>query len=453
MAYTITNTSGATLVSVPDGEINTTQLDLSLIGKNYSGYGNVQNHNFVKLLENFASTTAPIHPIEGQLWWKSDTNEFNVYVDGSWKVLSRVETKSSTPTAPQAGDLWFNTTTQQLNVYNGTTWIVVGPDYTVTQGVSGVVPASVWDGGSPPTQRTILKFVVGGSTLGIISDASYTLHANSAISGFSSLSPGLTLSSITPFPQLNGYAPIASPTFTGAPKSSASLPPLDSTSNLATTAFTTTAIATAIAATGGDVTSVQNNVNLLRVDVGTLIGNVNSRFTAVNNASTGTNLAVTSVNSVVNTFTGNVDSRFLAVNTAITSNVSRLDSTLTTFIGNVNSRFTAVNNASTGTNLMITNLSARIDNLVVPDTAGFARLTGAGGATQTFSTPIIFSTAIQVPPKDKETNTSEAASTSMVQSLVADRQPMWGTSRKFVSTNAPSPSDGSNGDFWFQIAP
>lgn len=453
MAYTITNTAGATLVTVADGDINTTTLDISLIGKNYSGYGNVQNHNFVRLLENFASTTAPAHPLEGQLWWKSDTNVFSVYADGGWKVLSKVESSATTPTTPQTGDLWFNTTTQQLNVYNGTSWIVVGPDYTSTQGISGVLPATVWDNEAVPSTHTVLKFMIGNVALGVVSSASYTLNANSAITGFSILAPGLTLSAATPFPLLNGYAPLASPALTGAPTSAASLPLLDSTSNLATTSFTTTAIATAIASTGGNVTAVQNNVNLLRTDVTNVIGNVNSRFTAVNLAIAGSNASISSTNTVVNTFTSNVDSRFLAVNTAITANVTRIDSTLTTFIGNVNSRFTSVNNAVAGTNLLVSNLSTRIDNLSMPDINGLARLAGISGAVQTFTTPIIFSSTAQVLTKDKETNTAEAASTAMVNALVTDRQPMWGTSRKFVSTATPLTTDGANGDFWFQIAP
>ena len=53
MSYTINNTSGGTIATVQDGTINTTALDITLIGKNFSGYGEYLNENYVKLLENF----------------------------------------------------------------------------------------------------------------------------------------------------------------------------------------------------------------------------------------------------------------------------------------------------------------------------------------------------------------------------------------------------------------
>ena len=56
MAYTINKTDGTVLVQLEDGVLDTTT-NLDLIGKSYSGYGEVQNENFVKLLENFANTT------------------------------------------------------------------------------------------------------------------------------------------------------------------------------------------------------------------------------------------------------------------------------------------------------------------------------------------------------------------------------------------------------------
>jgi hypothetical protein len=58
MAYTINNTSGTVLATVADGTIDTTT-DLTLVGKNYAGYGEFLNENYIKLLENFANTSAP----------------------------------------------------------------------------------------------------------------------------------------------------------------------------------------------------------------------------------------------------------------------------------------------------------------------------------------------------------------------------------------------------------
>ena len=66
MAYTINKTDGTALVTVADGAINTTY-SITLIGKNYAGYGEVLNENQIKLSENFANTTAnaPASPLTG----------------------------------------------------------------------------------------------------------------------------------------------------------------------------------------------------------------------------------------------------------------------------------------------------------------------------------------------------------------------------------------------------
>ena len=51
MSYTINLTNGSTLTSVVDGQINQTATDLTLIGKNYTGFGEYINENFIKILE------------------------------------------------------------------------------------------------------------------------------------------------------------------------------------------------------------------------------------------------------------------------------------------------------------------------------------------------------------------------------------------------------------------
>ena len=54
MAYQIDKFNGTFLVSIDDQTINTTATDLRLVGRNYAGYGEIQNENFVHLMENFA---------------------------------------------------------------------------------------------------------------------------------------------------------------------------------------------------------------------------------------------------------------------------------------------------------------------------------------------------------------------------------------------------------------
>ena len=73
MAYTVNKTDGTILATVADGTINTTT-DLTLIGKNYAGYGEFFNENLIKLLENFSNSSAPASPVAGQMWWDSTNN-------------------------------------------------------------------------------------------------------------------------------------------------------------------------------------------------------------------------------------------------------------------------------------------------------------------------------------------------------------------------------------------
>jgi hypothetical protein len=68
MAYTINLTDGAVFATVNDGTVNTAS-SMTLVGKNYAGYGEFLDENFIHLLENGANTTAPAAPLTGQLWW------------------------------------------------------------------------------------------------------------------------------------------------------------------------------------------------------------------------------------------------------------------------------------------------------------------------------------------------------------------------------------------------
>ena len=56
MSYKLNKTNGELLVDLVDGQLDTTSTDISLVGRNYKGYGEAFNENLIKLLENFAKT-------------------------------------------------------------------------------------------------------------------------------------------------------------------------------------------------------------------------------------------------------------------------------------------------------------------------------------------------------------------------------------------------------------
>ena len=132
MPYTIDRYSGAfDPIIVEDGTVDST-LDIKLVGKNYAGYGEVQNENFVHLLENFAGGTEPPRKIAGQLWYNSSTKKLN-YFDGTrFKVAGGSIASGQEPSGLVAGDFWFDTDNDLLYVWNGTEKILIGP-----QGIAG----------------------------------------------------------------------------------------------------------------------------------------------------------------------------------------------------------------------------------------------------------------------------------------------------------------------------
>jgi hypothetical protein len=191
MAYTINLTNGNLFATIPDGTINTTS-SMTLIGKNYAGYGQFLDDNFIHLLENAANGTQPGSPLTGQLWYNTTNGVLNVYNGVGFKPLGGANASSTAPTNNNVGDLWYDTVNQQLNVYTGTTWLLVGPVYTPSTGVTGAIPAVIQDNAS--ANHTVIELYVGSSIVGIISkDAAFT-PAN-AISGFTQILPGMTLAS------------------------------------------------------------------------------------------------------------------------------------------------------------------------------------------------------------------------------------------------------------------
>ena len=127
MSYTITLTNGNILTVVQDGTANTTACSQVLVGKNYAGYGQYLDNNFVHLLENAANGSAPSNPLVGQLWYDTGNSVFIVNSITGFKSISSVTASTTAPSSPIAGDLWFDTTNQQLKVWTGSAWLVIGP--------------------------------------------------------------------------------------------------------------------------------------------------------------------------------------------------------------------------------------------------------------------------------------------------------------------------------------
>ena len=194
MAYTVTKTNGTVITTVADGTVNTTSTSLTLIGKNYAGYGIFLNENYVQLLENFSNTTPPTAPLTGQLWYDNVNDILKVYNSDTniWKPISSSITSATAPSAAISvtGDIWWDTTNAQLKVWSGSAWITIGPSYTSTAGTSGPVTQTILD--SLGASHVVTQFFISNSVIMILSkDTTFT--PQTAIPGFATIIPGLNL--------------------------------------------------------------------------------------------------------------------------------------------------------------------------------------------------------------------------------------------------------------------
>jgi len=191
MAYTINLTDGQIFATIPDGTINTAS-SMTLVGKNYAGYGEFLDENFIRLLENGANTTAPSAPLIGQLWWDKTNNVMKVWNGTTFKTISAATASSAQPTNNITGDLWFNTTAQQLFVWNGSAFVLVGPASTAGQGTSGAVVTTVVDDIGGP--HVVVQLFTANTIVATVSqDPTFT--PATPIPGFATIGPGLQLSS------------------------------------------------------------------------------------------------------------------------------------------------------------------------------------------------------------------------------------------------------------------
>lgn len=171
MSYQLNRTNGDLLTELVDGQVDSTSTNLVLVGRNYSGYGEYFNENFIKLLENFANTAAPSNPLQGQLWWDTSDQRLKVYDGTVWKASGGPFVQDSAPQMV-AGDLWIDNLRNQMYAFDGEELFLVGPQYTSQQQKSGYEIASILDEQS--RSRTVVKLFVANTLVAVISYLDFT---------------------------------------------------------------------------------------------------------------------------------------------------------------------------------------------------------------------------------------------------------------------------------------
>jgi hypothetical protein len=199
MAYVINKFSGEQLIVLEDGTIDTST-SIGLVGRNYVGYGETQNENFVFLLENFANDAPPSRPLAGQTWFNTTNNVVNVYDGVAWAPVGAAILDPIAPEFPNDGTLWVDTTANQLKIWLGSDWGLIGPEAVAGFGITRARSTSVQD--FLQNTKPVIILELNAVPIAICTAESFTLSPTSSIPGFSNnLIAGINLSS---FAKING---------------------------------------------------------------------------------------------------------------------------------------------------------------------------------------------------------------------------------------------------------
>lgn len=148
MSYIVTLTNGTVLTTIADATIDDSS-SLTLIGRNYPGYGQYIAIDMVHMLEHFANGTSPPVPLAGQLWYNTTTGLLNIYNGVSWDSVSLA------PTAPVGGDLAGN---------------LPNPTIKASVNLIGVPTAPTAPFGTDTTQLATTEFVTNVATQSVAGD-------------------------------------------------------------------------------------------------------------------------------------------------------------------------------------------------------------------------------------------------------------------------------------------
>ena len=199
MAYIIYNSTGQVILTLADGDVDSSATSLDLIGKNRNNYGEYYNNNLVKLLTSFASpeTQQPRSPQQGQLWFNSTTKRLCVYDGASFKPTYGATISATPPLTASTGDLWYDDINSQLKIWNGTAYKTIAPKTSGLDGKFGIEPVYIDDvsTGLPVNVSAIYSY---GAGVGFVSNTTFQLSTGDSdlylgVSTPSTINQGITV--------------------------------------------------------------------------------------------------------------------------------------------------------------------------------------------------------------------------------------------------------------------
>jgi hypothetical protein len=124
MAYTdyeLNWQSGSkTPITVVAQTTDTSSTPLVLTGKGRHNWGEPLQENLLKLLENFSSPSAPLHPTHGMIWYDSTEKILKVFqTNNTWDKIYSVSNFAAAvaPPNPTIGQIWYDIPNDSLNIW------------------------------------------------------------------------------------------------------------------------------------------------------------------------------------------------------------------------------------------------------------------------------------------------------------------------------------------------
>ena len=461
MSYNIILPDGTNLGSIADGTVDNTSTSLTLVGRNYSGYGQIMVDDQLKLLVNFAYNVSPSNPQTGQLWYDTANKLIKVWASTYWKAVGAATAQSSSPSTTVAGDFWWDSSNKQLYCYDGTSpfdaagWILVGPGYSVQNGKSTSIWETINDG---TTNQHVVSIYLDGTQTAIISSTTFT--PATPITGFSTIQSGWNMNSNYVI-----YGTANNASYLGTQPAANYF--RSDLNNVGTGSLT-----------------LQSNVGIQLGTLGTFFANVTSTGTGrlyntypggnvsfhVNSLTNGQEKALYISGLDGNVYVANdpgqplgvatkqyVDNSFVNANltgvpTAPTAPALTANSMVATTAFVINNSGFLTNKIYAGGNSAVANTYISVNDTGVGN--AFISIDGVTVATATASGFNLQNGATAITQTDtyNGSGNSRVATTQFVKTAAT----WWGGSAKFVSTDAPNAGvndNGSNdGDFWFQLS-
>lgn len=153
MAYIVNFTDGSkTPISVVNNGVDTST-DIGLLGRGHENYGEIMAENLLHMMEHFAGPLAPNKPVEGQLWYDSNSNQMKYLYDtlennGDWKGIATMMVQNVEPVGfgEDDGQFWLNDDDGKLYFYYNGAWIHLNQDFVRRDEFSDLANQAASDG-------------------------------------------------------------------------------------------------------------------------------------------------------------------------------------------------------------------------------------------------------------------------------------------------------------------